>query len=78
MAGIGLSALTFKLAFQIFEAPPQSALGASKGQPIDLAVAGNSLATLLFRFVLLLLMAVVGSMVSNRGIALYAHAKTKA
>lgn len=77
-AGVFLLLLTFKLAFQIFEAPPQSALGAAKGQPIDLATAGNSLLSLLLRFGLLLLMAVVGSMISNRGIALYAHAKTKA
>lgn len=77
-AGVMLLFLTFKLAYQIFEAPPQSALGAAKGQPIDLATAGNSLMSLLLRFGLLLLMAVVGSMISNRGIALYAHAKSKA
>lgn len=77
LAGIALLVLTFRLAFSIFETPPHETIGAAKSQTINLAVAGDSIVSLIFKIILLFLMACVGSMVANRGIALYAHAKTK-
>lgn len=77
LGGIALLVVTFRLAFSIFETPPSTAIGAVKGKTIDLAAAGSSVVSLLIKIVLLALMAVVGSMVANRGISLYSHAKTK-
>lgn len=70
-AGVALLLLTFDLAYHLFTQPPASALGMTKGQPIDLAKAGNSATNLLLRIVLLVLMAFVGSTIANRGISLY-------
>ena len=71
LAGVGLLGLTFKIAFESFATPPQQALGISANKPIDLGVAGSNFAVQLLRVFLLLVMAVVGSIIANRGVHLY-------
>jgi uncharacterized membrane protein YbhN (UPF0104 family) len=73
--GVGLLVLTFRLAYDLFMGPPDSALGITKGKPLDVARAGDSAAILILRIILLLIMAFVGSQVANRGISLYADSR---
>lgn len=75
LGGIALLVLTFKLAYDMFSVPPESALGIDQKKAVDLARAGESLTTILGRVVLLLVMAGVGSLVANRGIKLYVSAR---
>jgi hypothetical protein len=73
--GVGLLLLTFKLAYDMFSVRPEVAMGTQAGTGIDVARAGESLASVLVRFGLLLIMAIVGSMIANRGIKLYVSAR---
>lgn len=75
LGGVALLAFTFKLAFDMFSVPPENALGVAGKNTLDVAVAGQSLASILTRIFLLLVMALVGSMVANRGIKLYISAR---
>lgn len=75
LGGIVLLLLTFKLAFEMFAMPPSKSLGIEANQPVDLAKAGNSLAEVFLRFVALLIMSVVGSVIANRGIKLYSDSR---
>ena len=69
--GVGLLALTFKLAYDMFEVPHARALGLVKDQAIDARVTGGAAADIVIRLGVLVVMAIVGSMVANRGIGLY-------
>jgi hypothetical protein len=71
VAGIGLLAVTFQLAFSMFTVPPNVAMGDQPGKSVDLVKAGESLASVAIRVMLLFVMCVVGSVVANRGIRLY-------
>jgi len=71
LGGIALLVLTFKLAFDMFQVPPDQALHLEKGKVLDVAVAGQSFGVLLLRVLLLIVMGLVGSLVANRGIKLY-------
>lgn len=73
--GVALLVFTFKLAFEMFSVPPSEAVGLSKNNAVDLAKAGESLASIATRILLLLVMAGVGSMIANRGIKLYVSAR---
>jgi len=73
--GIALLLLTFKLAYDMFTIKPEVAVSAQKGSGIDVARASQSLAEVFLRFVLLLIMAIVGSTIANRGIKLYVSAR---
>src|SRR5579863_4009355 len=73
--GVGLLLVTFRLAYNLFLVPPEVAIGIQKGNTLDLAKAGDSAAQLVFRIILLLTMAFVGSLVANKGISLYADAR---
>lgn len=75
--GIGLLGLTFKLAYDLFTTPPERALKLSDKKALDLGVAGDSAATLFLRIALLFVMAAVGSLIANRGIALYCGSRQK-
>ena len=59
----------------MFSTPPDQALGIQRGKPIDFNDAGTSLAGLLIRMLLLLVMGVVGSLIANRGITLYTESR---
>ena len=73
--GIALLALTFRAAYALFETPPQAQLGISQGKPIDLGVAGSSIASTVFKVIFLVIMALIGSLIANRGIGLYCGAR---
>ncbi len=75
--GVALLVFTFRLAYELFLVPPDSALGLDKGKTLDVAKAGDSAALLVLRIILLLIMAFVGSQVANRGISLYADSRTQ-
>lgn len=71
LGGVGLLLETFRRAYDLFTVPPQDALGLRGAKELNAALAGNSLTTILLRILLLLVMGFVGSMIANRGVALY-------
>lgn len=78
LSGIGLLAITFQLAFSMFSVPPSVALSSGAEKAVDLTKAGESLATVVVRVMLLLVMCVVGSVIANRGIRLYVSCRAPA
>ena len=74
LCGIVLLALTFSYAFYLYSNPPTLVLGIgnSDGKPVDLNKAGDSVAGVVFRSIMLLVMCAVGSSIAGRGIKLYA------
>jgi ABC-type uncharacterized transport system permease subunit len=71
LGGIALLLFTFKLAFERFTAPPAQTLGIQVGKAVDLNRAGTNFAGLLLQVLWLVVMAIVGGLISNRGIKLY-------
>ena len=71
LGGVGLLGLTFKIAYAMFDVPQAQALGLVKGQAIDAAATGGSLLRIVIQLGVLVVMAIVGSMVANKGIGLY-------
>ncbi len=71
LGGVALLGLTFKFAYEMFGVPHAQALGLVKGQAIDANVTGGGLLDIVIRLGVLLVMAIVGSMVANKGIGLY-------
>lgn len=75
LVGVGLLLFTFQLAFGMFSVPPEHVVDTGPGKTVDLAKAGDNLASVFFRILLLLVMSVVGSVIANRGIRLYNAAR---
>ena len=75
IAGVALLAYTFKLAIELFGREPKEMLEIVPGKPLDINNAGAQLAGVVVKVLLLLVMAVVGGMIANRGIRLYADTK---
>lgn len=75
LGGVGLLMMTFQLAYTMFTTPAERALQLQGGQGVDIAKAGTSLGDIIVRILLLLVMAMVGSWISNRGITLYASSR---
>jgi hypothetical protein len=73
LGGVAVLLVVFSLAYRMFTLPPSDALGLVKDKPIDVNTVGPSLATVVIRILLLLLMGLVGSMIANRGIGLYSR-----
>jgi hypothetical protein len=73
LGGIALLLQTFKLAYDMFAVPPSEALGVKDAKVLEPVAVGNSLAAIAVRIVLLLIMGIVGSLVANKGVALYFH-----
>jgi hypothetical protein len=78
LSGIALIALTFRLAFQLFSVPAEEAIGIRQGATVDLYQAGQSLAWVFGRVLLLLVMCLAGSLISGRGIRLYVASRAPA
>ncbi len=72
LGGIAMLGLTFKLAYDLFTQSPTQVLGITPGKPLDLGSAGASFLGVAVRMLLLVIMAVVGSAIANRGATLYA------
>ena len=75
LGGIALLAMTFQMAYTMFTTPAERALQLKSGVGMDIAKAGTSLGDIIVRIFLLLVMAMVGSFVSNRGISLYSSSR---
>jgi hypothetical protein len=77
LIGIALLGLTFSLAFQMFAVPPERALNIAPGKPLDIAQVVQSFAGLIIRVLLLLVMAVIGAIIANRGIKMYTDSRAR-
>lgn len=77
LGGVALLLLVFRMAYAMFETPPTVALRLQNGKAVDLASASDRLTAIVVRVVLLVLMALTGSLVANRGIHLYARSVGK-
>lgn len=77
LAGVGLLAFTFNLAYTMFSAPVEHAVGADGKATLDLAKAGQSLIGVLTRILMLIVMALLGSLIANRGISLFAGSRVQ-
>lgn len=73
LGGVGLVVVTFMLARDMFTTDPGEALGIKPEQTLDMNAVAAAGMFVLFRVILLIVMAGIGSIVSNRGIRLYAH-----
>lgn len=71
LAGVALLLWTFSLAYAMFTVPQSVQLGIEQGKPVDLPLAGEALVGVVFRILLLLVMAILGSVIANRGVKLY-------
>lgn len=78
LAGVALLAFTFKLAYDMFMVPPQDALGIKPKQPIDLGMAGQSFVGLIVKVLMLIVMGLMGSLIANRGVTLFAGSRPTA
>jgi hypothetical protein len=71
ICGILLLGFTFKLAVDLFSTPPEQSLGMPAGKPVNFEIAGQAFVGILRNILLLLLMALVGSLIANGGVKLY-------
>lgn len=71
LVGIFLILFTFQQAWILFERPPQDVLVIQEDEPIDLQKSGNQLLATIFRILILIVMAVIGSLLANRGIKMF-------
>jgi flagellar biosynthesis protein FlhB len=71
LGGVGLLLLVFKLAYDQFNVPPEQVLKIKKGEPFDVSIALQGFGAVFLRVMLLVVMSVVGSLVANRGIAMF-------
>lgn len=71
LGGVALLLFTFQLALALFSTPPSEALQIQEKTPLDPGKIGQSAVVLLSRIAGVLMMCVIGSVVSNRGIRLY-------
>src|SRR5689334_12723854 len=67
-AGVALLLFVFKLAYDQFNVPPENALHIDAGKALDVTKAVQSFAGLIIRVLLLIVMAIVGALIANRGI----------
>jgi hypothetical protein len=74
LAGIGLIALTFRQAWELFSQAPRLNMGMKDGQAIDFTVVGVNLSRLVVQVLLLIVMTGIGSALANRGVKMYASA----
>lgn len=75
IGGIALLLLTFKLAYDMFAVPPDQALQIEPGKPLNIDTAVRSFAGLVIRVLLLLVMAIIGAVIANRGIKMYTDSR---
>ncbi|MBX3120134.1 MAG: hypothetical protein KF784_13790 [Fimbriimonadaceae bacterium] len=71
LLGIAGLMLTFKLSYDLFSVPPDQVISTKDGKGLDVAKAGASLMTVVWRVVMLFVMVVASAVVANRGIRLY-------
>lgn len=72
LAGVALLGVTFYTAWQLFQVRPEDALNLKPDKPLNLNETGVSLLGVVYRIAMLLVMCIVGSVIANRGIKLFA------
>ena len=75
LGGVAALGLVFSIAYKLFNAPPETALGLTfknnpKTDPTAAAI-GAQFGVLLFRLAYLFIMSIAGSLIANKGINLY-------
>ncbi|MBI1755770.1 MAG: hypothetical protein HY248_00230 [Fimbriimonas ginsengisoli] len=75
LGGVALLLITFREAYRMFSVPAGDALGVHAGATVDLNRAGSTFVGLIVRILLLVVMAIVSSLIANRGIQLYASSR---
>ncbi len=75
MVGISLMLACFWFAYQLFQTPPQQLLKNPQTNQPDLNSMLTGIWASLRSILLLVLMAIVGGMIANRGITLYLHVR---
>lgn len=70
--GVAMIVIAFKLAYDLFQVPPEVRLKIEPDEPIQLSQAASTFMEVLVRILMLVVMAGFGSMVANRGVKLYA------
>lgn len=73
LGGVALLVLVFRLAYDMFQTPPMVALQIEGGKAVELGRASERAIAILVKVVVLLIMAVAGSLVANRGILMYSR-----
>lgn len=75
LGGVALLVFTFKLASEMFLTDPATYFKSPAKTPIDVNVLQGSILGLVFRLILLLVMAIIGGMIANRGIRMYSDSR---
>lgn len=75
LIGVGLMLLCFGLAYQMFQTPPQRLMTNPQTNSPDLNSLLMGIWASVRSILLLILMAIVGGMIANRGITLYLHVR---
>jgi len=74
LAGLALIGATFWQAYELFTKMPQVNLGIAPGKPIDFNVVGLNFVRLILKILLLVVMAVIGSLFATKGVKMYSSA----
>ncbi len=77
LIGIGLIVLTFKLALELFNIDPKTALNLGTGGAVDLGKIAPTLFGIIVKVLMLCVMAMIGGMIANRGIRLYVDSRVR-
>lgn len=75
LVGVAILGSTFLLARELFTRDPNELLGIQPGQELNLNSAGATLITVVAKVLLLLVMAIIGGMISSRGIRMYSDSR---
>lgn len=75
VGGMAILYSVFREALHLFATPPSVALQVKPGQPIEVSSAFNSMFGVVLKVILLVIMAWLGSVITNRGIFLYSQSK---
>jgi hypothetical protein len=75
LGGIAILVLTFRLAIEMFGTDPAKLFDLQPGKTLDLSKAATILMGVVIKVLLLLVMAIVGGLIANRGIHLYADSR---
>lgn len=73
LGGVALLVVVFRLAYDMFQTPPTIALEVQAGKDLNLGKASDRASAILVKVVVLLIMAIAGSLVANRGILMYSR-----
>ncbi len=73
LAGAGLIAWCFKLALDLFQKPPAVVLDVKPEASLNLNQIVQNLSQSLLQVIVLVVLAIIGSLICNAGIRLYAH-----